>query len=165
MEHALDSEVNGIAGATAAANFSEQQTEQIGVQIGLYLIWLIENGLYAEYFEREATTGHLHFKSKPITFSMLAELWNGYVAFEFLKARGDNFTYFYYTSGLYVQDYEEIMARDFSIVYCVDEKTPEYGKLKERINFRYAEWHKIKTRLKHIDPAMPRNNTPPGPAD
>jgi len=121
--------------------------EQAYVHIGMYLGWVIETGLYSDYFESEASTEIFRFKRKEISCTILSEIWNGYLAYEFLNNCGNRFTYFYYSSGLYRLDYEEVLGRDLPSVYHVDDTWPNYDKLKERINMRYAEWTKLKTML------------------
>lgn len=121
--------------------------EQAYVHIGMYLGWVIENGLYSEYFEDEASSEIFRFKRKEISCTILSEIWNGYLAFEFLNRHGNNFTFFYYTSGLYRHDYEEVLGKDLPSIYHVDDTWPNYDKLKARITARYEEWDKVKTLL------------------
>ena len=125
--------------------------EQAYVHIGMYLGWVIESGLYSEYFSEEASTEILRFKRKEISCTVLSELWNGYLAFEFLNKTGNNFTLFYYTSGLYRHDYEEVLGRELPSIYYVDDTWPNYHKLKERINTRYQEWVKLKALLNAVE--------------
>lgn len=121
--------------------------EQAYVHIGMYLGWVIDSGLYSEYFGEEASTEIFRFKRKEISCTILSEVWNGYLAFEFLNKSGNNFTLFYYTSGLYRLDYEEVLGRELPSIYYVDDTWANYDKLKERINIRYQEWKKLKSLL------------------
>lgn len=123
--------------------------EQAYVHIGMYLGWVIESGLYSEYFKEEASTEIFRFKRKEISCTILSELWSGYLAFEFLNQTGNNFTLFYYTSGLYRHDYEEVLGRTLPSIYYVDDTWPNYDKLKARINERYQEWVKLKAVLQN----------------
>jgi hypothetical protein len=122
--------------------------EQAYVHIGMYLGWIIESGFYSEYFSEEASTEIFRFKRKEISCTILSEVWNGYLAFEFFDKTGNNFSLFYYTSGLYRKDYEEILGRDLPTIYHVEDTWPNYDKLKMRINARYEEWQTLKTLLK-----------------
>lgn len=124
--------------------------EQAYVHIGMYLGWVIENDLYSRYFEEQASTEIFRFKRKEISCTILSEIWSGYLTFEFLNKRGNNFTVFYYASGLYRQDYEEILGKDLPSIYHVDDTWPNYEKLKMRINMRYLEWSKLKSFLKTV---------------
>ena len=109
-----------------------------------YLSRLIAKGLYTEYFEIHAGGGQVHFKGIKMPANVLTELWNGYVSFEVEQKRSCQFTHFYYTSDLYRLDYEEVLGREYSSVYSVNQDGAEYRKLKERINLRYSEWMKSK---------------------
>lgn len=123
--------------------------EQAYVHIGMYLGWVIENNLYSGYFKEEASTEIFRFKRKEISCTILSELWNGYLSFEFFNKRGNNFTLFYYTSGLYRKDYEEILGRALPSIYHVDDTWPNYDKLKMGINMRYKEWSELRSVLEN----------------
>ena len=125
--------------------------EQAYVHIGMYLGWIIESGFYSEYFGEEASTEIFRFKRKEISCTILSEIWNGYLAFEFFDKIGNNFTLFYYTSGLYRQDYEDILGKDLPTIYHVDDTWPNYERLKMRINTRYTEWRKLKLLLQQMN--------------
>lgn len=128
--------------------------EQAYVHIGMYLGWVIESGLYSAYFSEEGSTEIFRFKRKEITCTILSEIWNGYLSFEFFSKTGNNFTLFYYTSGLYKRDYEEILGRGLPSIYHVDDTWPNYDQLKARINQRYKEWAKLKTLLEEATPRV-----------
>lgn len=122
-------------------------TDKNGVQLGRYLIHSIESGLYTDYFEKDVTTGLLKFKGKKMPAALIDKMWEGYLAFELSNRKDRHFTHYYYTSGLYCQDYEEILGRRFSSLYDVDASWPNYKLLKERINHRFSEWKKLKSML------------------
>lgn len=129
--------------------------EQAYVHIGMYLGWVIESGLYSDYFGDEGSTEIFRFKRKEISCTILSEIWNGYLAFEFFSKTGNNFTLFYYTSGLYRHDYEEILGHELPTIYHVDDTWPNYDKLKARINQRYVEWARLKALLEDATPDSP----------
>ena len=116
--------------------------EQAYVHIGMYLGWIIDSGFYSEYFGEEASTEIFRFKRKEMSCTILSEVWNGYLASEFLDSTGNNFSLYYYTCGLYRLDYEDILGRDLQTIYHVDDTWPNYEKLRTRINERYREWVK-----------------------
>lgn len=124
--------------------------EQAYVHIGMYMGWVIENDLYSGYFGLEGSTEIFRFRRREISCTILSEIWNGHLASEYLNRRGNSFTRFYYASGLYRQDYEEVLGRDLPSIYHVADTWPNYDKLKERINTRYTGWilqKKISTKL------------------
>lgn len=124
--------------------------EKNGMQLGRYLMHSIESGLYTDYFEKDDTTGLLRFRGKKMPVTLIDKLWEGYLAFELSSRKDSHFTHYYYTSGLYCQDYEEILGRRFSSFYEVDPSWPNYQQLKERINQRFSEWKKLKSMLREI---------------
>jgi hypothetical protein len=65
-----------------------------------------------------------------------------------------NFSLFYYSTGLYRLDYEEILGRVAPPVYHVEDTWPGYGKLKARIHARYREWSHLKSLLQDTTPPM-----------
>lgn len=133
--------------------------EQAYVHIGMYLGWVIENGLYSDYFEAEASTEIFRFRRKEISCTILSEIWNGYLAFEYLNNCGNGFTLFYYTSGLYRHDYEQVLGRDLPTIYHVEDTWPNYEKLKACINGRYAEWIRLKKLLQQASPTRTMKNS------
>ena len=118
--------------------------EQAYVHIGMYLGWVIESDLYSGCFGQEASTEIFRFRRREISCTILSEIWNGYLASDYLSRRGNSFTRFYYASGLYRQDYEEVLGRALPSIYHVEDTWPNYEKLKERISTRYAGWIRLK---------------------
>jgi hypothetical protein len=127
--------------------------EQAYVHISTYLGWMIESKLNSNYFEEKASADIFRFKGQEIASALLSDMWNAYLVLEFLNKTGDNFTLFYYTSGLYRRDYQEVLGRELPAIYHVDNTWPNYHKLKDRINTRYQEWVKLKTLFKSDDQA------------
>lgn len=118
--------------------------EQAYVHIGMYMGWVIENDLHSGYFGREASTEIFRFRRREISCTILSEIWNGSLASEHLNRRGNGFTCFYYATGLYRQDYEEVLGTDLPSIYHVEDTWSNYEKLKARISTRYAEWIRLK---------------------
>ena len=114
------------------------------VHIGMYLGWIIEKVLYSDNFANEASTEIFRFKRREISCTILGEIWSGFLAFETLNLQGSNFTLFYYTSGLYHREYEEVLGSGFPSIYHVEDTWSNYEKLKTRINARYEEWRNLK---------------------
>lgn len=124
--------------------------EQAYVHIGMYLGWIIENRLYSEFYAEEASTAIFRFRRREISCTILSEIWDGHLNCDMLNKAGNNFTVFYYTTGLYRQDYEEVLGADVSSVYHVADTWRNYEKMKLRIAFRYSEWRKLKCLLRDV---------------
>ncbi|MEO5600725.1 MAG: hypothetical protein ABIR06_07350 [Cyclobacteriaceae bacterium] len=114
--------------------------EQAYVHIGMYLGWVIENDLYSEYFKEEASCQIFRFRRKEISCTILSEIWNGYLDLKFLNTAGNSFTYHYYGSGQYRNDYEEVLGKNLPSIYHVNDSWQNYDKIKTRINIRFNDW-------------------------
>jgi hypothetical protein len=117
--------------------------EQAYVHIGIYLGWVIEAGLYSEYFEDEASNQIFRFVRKEISCTILSEIWDGYLGHELFNQKGNMFTYYYYGGGLYRGDYEELLAKGLASFYHVDDTWENYEKIKTRIEMRFKDWTKL----------------------
>lgn len=117
--------------------------EQAYVHIGIYLGWIIESGLYSEYFEDEASNQIFRFVRKEISCTILSEIWDGYLGHELFNQKGNMFTYYYYGGGLYRRDYDELLAGDLASFYHVDDTWENYEKIKIRIDMRFQDWSKL----------------------
>lgn len=114
--------------------------EQAYVHIGIYLGWIIENSLYSEYFKEEASSQIFRFTRREISCTILSELWEGCLGFELFNRQGNLFTGHYYASGLYLDDYQEILAGGLPSPYHVDDTWENYEQMKARINMRILQW-------------------------
>ncbi len=117
--------------------------EQAYVHIGMYLGWIIEHELYSDYFEEEATVQIFRFKRREISCTILSEIWDGYLGFELFNKHGNMFTYYYYGSGLYRNDYDEILVKGLPSIYHVTDTWENYEKIKNRIDLRFQDWKKL----------------------
>src|SRR5260221_9731709 len=100
--------------------------EQAYVHIGMYLGWVIETGVYSEYFEEEAAGQIFRFKRKEISCTILSEIWDGYLGFELFNREGNMFTYYYYGGGLFLAHYYEILLKNLSSIFYLKEKWGKY---------------------------------------
>ena len=114
--------------------------EQAYVHIGIYLGWVIDNELYSEFFEEEASTEIYRFKRRELACTILSEIWDGYLGHELFSEEGNLFTYYYYGGGIYHKDYEKELAKVLPSIYHVKDTWENYDTIKERITKRYKEW-------------------------
>lgn len=140
----LDKNIYDNAKNHFLGNFPESlPIEQAYVHIGMYLGWMIEKGLYSEFFEDEAGVQMIRFKRRDISCTILSEMWDGYLGHELFEKKGNMFTYYYYGSGIYKKDYEDVLAADLPSIYHVTDSWANFEKLSVKINQRYDEWRKL----------------------
>jgi hypothetical protein len=125
-------------------NFPESlPIEQAYVHIGIYLGWIIENQLYSEYFEEEASVQIFRFRRREISCTILSEIWDGYLGYELFSQTGNMFTYYYYGGGIYRSDYENLLVRNLPSIYHVNDSWENYETMKARLNLRLHDWKKL----------------------
>ena len=117
--------------------------EQAYVHIGMYLGWIIDTGLYSEYFEDEASNQIFRFRRREISCTILSEIWDGYLGYELFGRQGNMFTYYYYGGGLYRNDYDEILVKTLPSIYHVTDSWENYEKIRLRIDMRFQDWKKL----------------------
>lgn len=125
-------------------NFPESlPIEQAYVHIGIYLGWIIDNGLYSEYFEDESEIQIFRFRRRELSCTILSELWDGYLGYELFNKDGNMFSYYYYGSGLFKKDYETVLAGDLPSIYHVKDNWETYDRMSSMIDTRFEEWKKL----------------------
>ncbi|MCG8476467.1 MAG: hypothetical protein MI784_13445 [Cytophagales bacterium] len=125
-------------------NFPEHlPIEQAYVHIGMYLGWIIEQELYSDFFEEEASTEIYRFKRRELPCTILSEIWDGYLGYELFSEKGNMFTYYYYASGLFHKDYLNNLAKELPSIYHVDDSWENYSAIAELISKRYQEWQAL----------------------
>jgi hypothetical protein len=117
--------------------------EKAYLHIGIYMGWIIDNDLYSEYFEDEASTEIYRFKRRDIGCIILAEIWNGALSHELFNDDTNLFTFYYYAGGIFKKDYTEVLVKSHKTIYHVDDTWENYNKISKRISERYEEWLSI----------------------
>jgi hypothetical protein len=117
--------------------------EQAYVHIGIYLGWIIDQGLYSEYFEEEASNQIFRFRRREISCTILSEIWEGYLGHELFSNSGNMFTYYYYGGGLYYSDYNRILVKELPSLYHVTDSWQNYDKMKLQMDMRLSDWKKL----------------------
>lgn len=144
LNHAREKTIYDNAKKHFLGNFPESlPIEQAYVHIGIYLGWIIENGLYSEFFEDEAEVQIFRFKRRELSPTILSELWDGYLGYELFNKEGNMFTYYYYGGGIYKKDYENLLAKQLPSIYHVDDTWPNYELMTAQIMKRYGDWKDI----------------------
>ena len=114
--------------------------EQAYVHIGMYMGWVINQELYSEFFEDEASTEIIRFTRRELPCTILSEIWDGYLGNDLFNEEGNEFTRSYYQSGQYLEDYQEVLAKDLPSVYHVSDTWENFDRLSVRLNERLTEW-------------------------
>jgi hypothetical protein len=117
--------------------------EQAYVHIGMFMGWMLEKGLYSIIFEEDEALQVIRFHEREISCSILSAMWDGYLGQDLFNQEGNDFSVWYYQSGLYKQDYEEVLAEGLPSMYHVEDTWDNYEKIATRISERYAEFTKI----------------------
>jgi hypothetical protein len=114
--------------------------EKAYLHIGIYMGWIIDNKLYSDYFEDEASTEIYRFTRREIGCIILAEIWNGALSHELFNDEANLFTFYYYAGGIFKKDYNELLVKAHKTIYHVDDSWENYEMLKRRMNDRFEEW-------------------------
>ena len=117
--------------------------EKAYLHIGIYMGWVIENGLYSEYFEDEASSEIYRFSRREIGCIILAEIWDGALSHELFNDKTNLFTFYYYAGGIFKKDYTEVLVTSNKTIYHVDDSWENFDKISQRISERYEEWIKL----------------------
>jgi hypothetical protein len=114
--------------------------EKAYLHIGIYMGWIIDNKLYSDYFEDEASTEIYRFSRREIGCIILAEIWNGALSHELFNDETNLFTFYYYAGGIFRKDYNELLVKSHKTIYHADDSWDNYEMLKRRMNDRFEEW-------------------------
>jgi len=117
--------------------------EKAYLHIGIYMGWIIDNDLYSEYFEDEASTEIYRFKRREIGCIILAEIWDGALSHELFSDETNLFTFYYYAGGIFKKDYAEVLVKSHKTIYHVDDTWENFDRISKRITERFVEWKSI----------------------
>lgn len=114
--------------------------EKAYLHIGIYMGWVIDNELYSEYFEDEASTEIYRFTRRDIGCIILAEIWDGELSHELFNDEANLFTFYYYAGGIFKKDYNEVLVKSHKTIYHVEDTWENFEALKKRMSERFEEW-------------------------
>ena len=117
--------------------------EKAYLHIGIYMGWIIDNDLYSEFFEDEASTEIYRFKRRELGCIILSEIWDGALSHELFNREANLFTFYYYAGGIYKRDYKDVLVTPNETIYHVDDSWENYEKMAARISERFNEWQDI----------------------
>ncbi|MCC5920524.1 MAG: hypothetical protein LAT68_02555 [Cyclobacteriaceae bacterium] len=125
-------------------NFPEDlPLDKAYIHIGIYLGWVIDNDLYSNFFAEEAELLIHRFKKREFNYTIISEVWDGYLGFELFDRVGNMFTYYYYGGGLYRKDYQDVLCKELPSIYHVNDNWENYELMSKKISERFQEWKKM----------------------
>ena len=121
------------------------------VHSGLFICWLIDNGLLEEDFKTEHSTGINLLQTRQVAPSQFyVDCLDGVFDAEGLTQEAIKFTtdYFVFEKGNYVTDYLATLDPSDSLpsLFHVADTWENYDKLKSKINSRFTEWKQTETK-------------------
>ncbi|MEQ9422809.1 MAG: hypothetical protein RJQ09_00220 [Cyclobacteriaceae bacterium] len=128
---------------------NELPKENGGTHIGMYINWIIDNGLIGETHLKNSEKGIKDVKDRKITgrdflFQYCDEkFWE-----EDLNEEGLAFTRYYYQNqndpeeqyGEFIDDYLKILGTEFKSLYEIPNSWDNYTKISQQINKAYKKW-------------------------
>jgi hypothetical protein len=99
--------------------------------------------LYSGFFEDEASTEIYRFKRRELGCIILAEIWDGSLSFDLFNRQGNMFTSYYYSGGLFRNDYLDTLVTDKPSIYHVEDTWENYEKINSRVSMRFDDWKKM----------------------
>jgi hypothetical protein len=113
------------------------------IHTGLFLGWMIDNGLVSEQFKTDLSAEIDRFKQQRLTGPQLFQkCCGGVLMLDDLSATGNRFAmaYFEFNTGQYLKDYEITLGKGLPTIYHVADNWENYNKLKHVIDSRFEEW-------------------------
>ncbi len=117
--------------------------KQAYVHTGMYLGWLIDQGLFNEAFAKDYSNNIREFCNRKITGPQLFEAFDGVLASDMLNEQGNQFTLLYFdvSPSEFIRDYQDLLVPpDLPSSYHVKDTWENYNRLKERIDERFRKW-------------------------
>ncbi len=134
---------------------SELPPENGGTNIGMFLAWIILNGLQGEFHNEESAEDLNAVRRREMTGrEFLFRCCDGKFWDEDLSEDGNQFAAAYYSGpsgkgyGQYITDYENCLASNFPSTYYVADTWTNYDLLAPVIMDRYISW---KGKAEHIN--------------
>ncbi|MFO0979561.1 MAG: hypothetical protein U0996_24380 [Planctomycetaceae bacterium] len=129
---------------------SELPSENGGTHIGMFLAWIILNGLQGEFHDEESPDELLAVRQRQMTGrDFLFRCCDGKFWDEDLSDEGKRFACAYYSGpsgngyGQYIDDYEDNLAESAASIYHVADTWENYDVLAPVITRRYESWKGI----------------------
>ena len=118
------------------------EESQAYVHTGLFLAWLINNGLISDFFREESGAALERTTLRTDRPSEIYRDWDGVLVGEMLNKEGFNFalSYFDFDNGQYLKHFEKILCAKGNHIIAVDDSWENYDKIKPAIDAAYKKW-------------------------
>jgi hypothetical protein len=115
---------------------------QAYVHTGFFLGWLADKHLLSQETEEDFAADLHTYRDREISGPDLYARMGGGLDSGMLNEEGNAFAaaYFDFETGLFLQDYENLLVRKLPTFYHVADTPANYKKLATRIDQRYLEW-------------------------
>ncbi len=110
---------------------------------GMFLAWALLRGLGGEHFSEEDTAAIIELQARSITpGKFFLKYCDGKFVDEDLSEVGNKFaeSYFDFETGLYLADYEQVLAKDLDTLYHVPDSWESFDELSAVLDSRLSEW-------------------------
>ena len=115
------------------------------VHTGIYLTWIIENGLFDTNNDELLNSEIAKVKKREITGAKFFEQnLDGVLMDDDLTELGNEFTYKYYEKGSFLEDYSRTLGTDLPTLYHIQNNWTNYDKFKPILDKRFRRWEKSK---------------------
>lgn len=121
---------------------------QAFVHTGIYLGWVIDNGLTSAEFAADLQQEIQRFKARQLTGPGVYRAVDGVFSADMLSENGAAFTrhYFDFKKGKFLRDYEAMWVDRFPSAYHVPDTWESYDAIKPVIDRRYQAWRRGQAR-------------------
>jgi hypothetical protein len=125
-----------------AVSDEELDADQAFVHTGMFVGWLVDEKLLSEAFMAGVGPACEQFVARELTGPALYKLWKGELREDMLGDVANAFArdYFDFKTGLYLEDYAELLAPNGATLLAVEDNWQHYETLSQRLGERYREW-------------------------
>lgn len=118
--------------------------EQAFIHTGLFLAWLVNNGLMSCFFSKESGSEIEKLTTRKISPCAIYMNWDGTLIGEMLIKEGFNFSmvYFDFDKGHYIKDYEKTFDVSGEAFFTIKDTWENYDKLKLILDLEFEKWRK-----------------------
>ncbi len=113
--------------------------DQAYVHTGMFLGWLVDNGLCKPGFLAQAGAEFAQFQARKLSAPQLYKTWKGHLHEDMLSESGNAFArhYFDFDRGQYLEDYQAVLAPEGATLLAVQDNWENFHRISARIRERF----------------------------